>query len=143
MATIRELRNEAKRRGYRWADVQAAYEAIKVEEQERREYLNEVRRDAWGIVVGCRTPSAQFWRHGFQRRYGDKVAENDYTLVPKYDLIAQEIGWNYPEYQGDDGADRLFDFLFTPYNRMPTSVEMYERALERVAAMDGDADIPF
>ena len=72
-----------------------------------------------------------FWRHGFLARWGDKLAKGaDYTCVPGYDDLAQEVAAVHPEYSGDDGTERLFDILFSPYNRMPSAEELYRQALE-------------
>jgi hypothetical protein len=124
------MKREATDRNLYWPAVLEAYDQIRIEEKSRREYPDEVRRAAWTIATtpGCHP----FWRFGFQKRWGKQVAELDHTIVPNYDTIAQEVAWYFPEYQGDDGTARLFDFLFSPRSPMPSAEEMYRKAMDRV-----------
>ena len=116
-----------------WDTVLALYEEIKIEEREAREPANEVRRTAWHAVVGHNSGSAPFWRHGFAKRFGRRVDLHDYTAVPGYDEIAQEIATIFPEYAHDSGTEELFAFLFSPYNRLPSREEMFRKAFVRAA----------
>ncbi len=50
--------------------------------------------------------------------------------MPGYDEIAQQIATAFPEYATDDGTQRLWDFLFSPYDKMPSRYELIEEALE-------------
>jgi len=125
---LNQFRREAKARGLSWAAVEAAYWEIKQAEREKRERPNEVRQAAWSMAT---TPGCwSFWRHGFCARWGRKVERHDFTAVPGYDEIGQEIASWFPEYADDGGTERLFEFLFSPYDRMPTREEMYRKAIE-------------
>lgn len=125
---LNQFRREAKARGLSWAAVQAAYGEVKLAEREKRERPNEVRQAAWCMAT---TPGCwSFWRHGFCARWGRRVERHDYTAVPGYDLIGQELASWFPEYADDDGTERLFEFLFSPYDRMPTREELYCKAID-------------
>jgi len=140
--TIAEVKNEARRLSIRWADVRDLAAQLWDDEKQKREHANAVRQSAW-ILATVHTPGAwAFWRHGFEKRWGRRVAEGDYTAVPKYDTITQEIACEFPEYAGDDGAARLFDFLFSPYDRLPAKGEIYAAALELIAAQPAEV-VPF
>jgi len=127
---ITTIRREARDRNLPWPAVQDAYRQIKEDEREKRERPNAIRERAWcmAVPVGWHP----FWSFGFQSQWGKKVAELDHTVIPGYDEIAQEIGWEFPEYANDTGTERLFDFLLSPYDRMPSAEEMYRRAMDRV-----------
>lgn len=131
MPTLRTtIRAEATDRGLYWPAVLEAYDQIRTEWKTRHEHPDEVRRAAWAIASssGC----YPFWRFGFQKRWGKRVEELDHTIVPRYDEIAQEVAWYFPEYSGDDGAERLFDFLFSIREPMPSAETMYRQAMDRV-----------
>lgn len=112
--------------------MQAAYEQLALEETSRRERLDEIRQAAWEYAVGTRTSYREFWRHGFAARWGAKVEKHDYTVIPNYDLIADHISEHYPEFSGTDGAERLFDFLLSPYIRRTTTAELWQQAVSWV-----------
>lgn len=131
--SLTKIRAEAKRRRIPWAAVQAAYREVKSLEWEKRQRPNEVREAAWCFATprGC----WPFWRHGFLSRFGKRFARGgDLTHIPKYDTIAQELSWYFPEYAGPDGTERLWEFLMSPYDRMPDRERMYVRALNTVLA---------
>lgn len=130
MPTLTIIRRETRDRNLPWLSVQDAYRQIRHEEWEKRQRPREIRRAAWCMATspGC----WPFWGIGFQKRWGKRAAELDYTVVPRYDEIVQEIGWYFPEYAHDNGAEELFEFLFRPYDRMPSAEEMYRQAMDRV-----------
>lgn len=126
-----EIRREAQDRGLRWADVADAYREIKALEWEKRQRPNEVRQHAWMMATASVPGCWSFWRHGFSARWGRKLAKGqDYTCVPGYDEIGQQIGTAFAEYGGDDGTEQLFEFLFSPYDKLPERTELYRKALE-------------
>lgn len=130
-STLSEVRTEAKRRGLRWAHVRDCYRLIKEQEAAKRQHANEVRQTAW-YIVKARSPGCwSFWRVGFQHCFAEPVARGkDLTAIPGYDTIAQELTWQFPEYAGPDGTERLWDFLLSPYDRMPPTDELYRKALD-------------
>ncbi len=130
------LRTEALDRGLNWAAVRAAYREEKAEAVETRQRPNDVRATAWQIYTASRPKCWPFWRHGFLARFGGRLARGaDHTTVPGYDEIGQQIAGAFPEYAtttDTDGTARLFDFLFTPYDKLPDRDELYRRAMDRV-----------
>jgi len=131
MSARTEARKEARRRNLTWADVQAVYEELKAEAYEIRERPNEIRRVAWTMYTsaGCHS----FWRHGFVARFGDRMARGaDLTSIPFYDELAQQVSWEFPEYADDAGTERLWDFLLSPYDKLPSAASLYAEALDRV-----------
>ena len=127
--TLSEVRREVKRRRLSWPAVQDAYREVKAAEWERRQYANEVREAAWCLATspGC----WPFWRHGFLSRFGHLIARGaDLTSIPGYDLLAQSVALRFPEYATDDGTERLWDFLLSPHDRMPTREQLYRKAVD-------------
>lgn len=129
-ATIGEIRQEAKRRGVPWAHVRAVYDEIKAGEWARRERPNDVRATAWACANAHAPGKWEFWRHGFRSQYGARVDRSDYTAIPRYDVLAQELAALFREYAPDDGCERLWEFLLSPYQRYPAAPGMYAEALE-------------
>ncbi len=143
MPTIQQIRREARRPGVPWSAVRAAYREIKATEIAKREHPNEVRQTAWHMMTAHSPGCWPFWRHGFDSRWGHKLGSaGDYTVVPGYDELAQEVGQIFPEYADDTGTERLFDFLFSPYDKLPSRQTMYAQAIE-LAAADTPTDVPF
>ncbi len=125
------FRREARQSGLDWQAVQAAYEQIKQTERQRRERPNEIRATAWTMATASTPGCWPFWRHGFASRWGTRIARGaDFTVVPGYDEIGQQIGTAFAEYADDDGTERLFEFLLSPYDRLPTREEMYRQAVD-------------
>jgi hypothetical protein len=129
---ILALKREARQRGLCWADVRECYAELRETERERRQHPNELRETAWCIAT---TPGSwPFWRHGFLSRFGRLVARGkDYTSIPRYDTIAQEVAWHFPEYTDDHGTARLWDFLLSPYDRLPDAETLWRKAIEMAA----------
>lgn len=139
---LKELRSEANSRGLSWSDVDAAYRELKAIEQDKRAHPNDVRQTAWMFATASTPGSWDFWRHGFSSRWGRKVAEGDHTLVPGYDELAQSIAAEFPEYAREDGTERLFDFLFSPYDKMPPRETLCRDAMDEVERQ-ATAPVPF
>ncbi len=126
-----EFRREARRRGFAWSDLRAAFEVLWDGERQKRERPNEIRATAWMMATGSTPGCWPFWRHGFLSRWGGRIAKGqDYTIVPGYDEIGQQIATQFPEYATADGTERLFAFLLSPYDRLPARADVYRRALE-------------
>lgn len=143
MSPIQAIRYEAKSRGLIWSAVHAMYQELKSNEQEARRHPNDVRSTAWMFVTANTPGSWDFWRHGFSSRWGRRVAQRDYTLVPGYDELGQEIATVFPEYSGDNGTARLFDFLFSPYEKMPNRESLYRDAMDEVERQTTAIPVPF
>ena len=131
MRAANDYRDEARRRGLKWAAVVEAYRELKTIEWEKRQRPNEIRAVAWMMHTASTPGSWPFWRHGFASRFRTRLARGaDHTIVPGYDEIAQQIATEFPEYAGDDGTGRLWDFLFSQYDKMPSRYELLELALD-------------
>lgn len=140
--SLHEVRREAKRLGLPWRAVRDAYRVVKAAEWERRQHVNDVRETAWCLA----TPRScwPFWRHGFLSRFGRLIARGaDYTAIPGHDLLAQSIASYFPEYAADDGPERLWAMLLSPYDRMPTQRSLYLAALAIVQAARAPVPVPF
>ena len=126
------------------AILQEAYREIKAAEIQKRERPNEIRATAWTCYKANSPGCWPFWRHGFYATFKARLARGaDYTIIPGYDEIAQEIATEFPEYAGDDGTERLWDFLLSPYDKMPSRDEMLRKAADLVADTDTDSQVPF
>ncbi len=141
MTLQNQIRREATDRGLTWPAVQAAYCEIKEAEKARREQPNAVREAAWCMATASTPASWPFWRHGFSSRWGARVERHDYTAVPGYDEIGQQIATWFPEYATDDGTERLFDFLLSPYDKLPTREEIYQKAISRLEWQEPDKPV--
>jgi hypothetical protein len=130
---LQAIRAEAKELGVKWAHVLAAYDQVKAEEAAAREHVNDVRQQAWTTYTADRPYAWEFWRIGFATRFGRIVAAADYKRIPGYDVLHQEIARRFPEFADDDGCERLWTFLLSPYRPMPRRVVMLRTALERAA----------
>lgn len=130
-----EIRREAQERGLGWSDVQDAYREVKAREWEKRQRPNEIREHAWMMHTASVPGCWPFWRHGFLARFGRQLARGkDHTCVPGYDEIGQQIGTAFGEYAGDDGTERLWEFLFSPYDKLPSREELYRKAMDLIEA---------
>jgi len=129
---LREIRAEAVERNIPWEMVREAAAEIKQGEREKRERPNEIRATAWMMHTASRPGSWPFWRHGFASRFRVRLARGaDYTIIPGYDVIAQQIATQFGgEYARDDGTERLWDFLLSPYDRLPDRETIYRKALD-------------
>lgn len=132
--TINEIKREARRQGLAWDDVRGEFERLWLGEQLKRERANEVRQAAWFFHTAHTPASWPFWRHGFLSRYERRMQRSDYTSIRGHDTLWQEVSWHYPEYAQAGGCQALWDFLLSPYDKLPRREEVYEQALEVVAA---------
>ncbi len=129
--------------------IREAYRQIKAGERDKRRRPNEVRATAWWMFTASTPGSWPFWRHGFVARFGRRLARGaDFTIIPGYDEIGQEIATQFPEYAGDDGTERLWAFLLSPYDRLPGRDEMMRKARSLAEAwtrepVEADTKIPF
>ena len=128
--TTRELKTEAQARGIRWRDVQDALAEVKAAEWARREREVSIRRWAWTTWTRHSPGCWEFWRHGFRRVLGKRGDAHDFTSIPRYDTFARTLAYEFPEFTDDVAG--CWEFLLSPYNRLPSVAEMYEAALQLV-----------
>lgn len=128
---LSEFRREAQQRAIRFSDVQGTYCDLKDLERAKRERPNEIRAHAWMMFTANSPGCWPFWRHGFASTWNHRLARgSDFTIIPGYDEIGQQIASAFPEYDTDDGTERLWAFLLSPYDRFPSRDELYRRALD-------------
>lgn len=143
--TITEVRREAKRLGIAWRELVAAKNHLIAVEREIRELTDGVRQYAWRRHVGGQSGSAPFWRHGFVARFGHRLARGaDFTCIPGYDLIADSVGREYPQFGGDtagdvSGTEVLWEFLLSDYVPWPSREKFYWDALEMLQSRSTEA----
>jgi hypothetical protein len=113
---------------------EALYRDLKAYARQIREYPNEIRRVAWRIANAGFPTVWPWWRCGFQSLYGRRYNHAGYVGIPRYDVIADEVALYFPEYGTDDGIERLWEFLMSPYDRMPSREELLQQAEEILAA---------
>lgn len=151
--TLAEFRAEAKAAGIPWSWVCQQKAELVENELEKRDEPNAIRRSAWEMHVGPDSGSAPFWRHGFIARFGARIAKGaDFTCIPGYDTIAQQIASEFPRFDeghaGDcGGTETLWEFLLSDYIPMPPVEEFYWEAIEllrdRVTSQPVAVEVPF
>ncbi len=97
-------------------------------EREKRAHANDVRQTAWCHYNGQRPGVWPFWRHGFAAVFGKRVERSDFTAIPGYDSLAQEMAAIFPEYSDESGCERLWDFLLSPYEKIPPRADVVHEA---------------
>ena len=129
------------RRAFRYAVAE-----IRAEQFAKRERGIEIRKAATAAYFG--DEFAIWWAIAFKCRLGKQVDGGDLTMIVGYDTLASSMAYEFPEFADDDGPARLWDFLLSPHDPMP-SREVIERMaqdrLEYQAGQDAEADryIPF
>jgi hypothetical protein len=129
---IERARQEARKMELDFAAVRHHYEQIKEETRAAHEHPNYIRQTAWAHFKAHSPGCWDFWRHGFYYSYRHRLAKGaDYTVIPGYDCLAQTMAESFPEFATDDGTERLWEFLLSPYDRLPTAAECWKKALDR------------
>lgn len=140
---MKAWRKACRRQRIRWADVLTMARQLRAVEIERREPYDGARRAAWtsychfaGRSVGCHP----FWRVGFAHVL-DGLANRgrDYTAIRAYDIIAESVAADFPQWTGK--CDELWEFLAEPYKRLPTLAEFMAEAMEFAAG--ATQEVPF
>lgn len=138
-ATVSDIRSIARANGLKWIDVVEARKDVEKAWRETSgyDYEMEVRKVAWEATVGHGTAASKRFRHGFAQRFRSAIAKGgDYTAIPGYDSIAQQVAAEFREFANNDdscsGTERLFDLLLSPNTKIPT-IDLYREALDMVA----------
>ncbi|QEG40408.1 hypothetical protein [Roseimaritima ulvae] len=129
MSTIDELKRDARVVGIAWRDVQNLADYLQEIDRETKGRDREIRQLAWQVRCGGSRGCWGFWRHGFAKRDGRRYEQGDQTAIPRYDIIHERVAAEFPEYSGDGGEDRLFEFLFHPCERLLTRRQALADAL--------------
>ncbi|MDZ4819195.1 MAG: AAA family ATPase [Planctomycetota bacterium] len=111
---------------------------IEDRERSKRQRGWDVRKAAALRYFGERRINAGRWANGFQASFG-KLADlgKDFTAIPGYDTLADGLAADFPEYGGDDGCERLWTFLLSPHDRLPSRDVMFAEAVAQLAVANG------
>lgn len=116
---MKRLRRRARRAGVRWRDVIAVYRDMRAVNRIERQQDSELRIAVWSRYCGPR--SITFWRHGMRLVYRHAFTDGDMTNIPRWDEVADELGWDSQE---------LFEFIASDYIRMIPRSELLVDALD-------------
>lgn len=122
--------------------LRAALAEVTAEQFAKRERAVEIRRAATAAYFGPQFE--RWWAIAFRVRLGKHFADgHDFSSVVGHDTLAATIALEFPEFADDDGPQRLWDFLMSPHDAMPSREKLLELARERVeylAGRDAEAD---
>jgi hypothetical protein len=96
----------------------------------------EMREQAWKMFNANRPGCHAFWRGGFRTRWGKRVDEHDYSIIPGYDQLHGQICGFYPEWEG-----REYEFwceLLSPLPRLTPPRELWQAAIDAVQDHNGE-----
>lgn len=128
--TRTEARREAKTAGLEWSNVEATYRELRIQQRVDRQLDCEVRQYVWNAYAYTEG-SRDFWRHGMQKRFPKAFGDGDRTMIPNFDVVADDVAQAFPLFGRDnDPAATLFDFIAAPYNPIPSAEETWEDAIE-------------
>lgn len=121
----------------RWADVTRERNRLRQNELDQRGHEDEARKVAWGLwlkLSGWSESHKAFWRSGFQRVYGAKLAAGaDCDSIRHHDVVAETVRQNCPEFSSWETGD-IWDLLLGEYPPLRPIWEHYQTALLRLAA---------
>lgn len=116
----RKYRRLARKAGVAWRDVLGCYADLRALNQLERAADSVTRREVWECY--SYGPEYQsFWRHGMRIRFPRAFADGDMTLIPRWDEVADSLGWD---------AQELFDFIGTDYVRRKSRAELLDEAFD-------------
>lgn len=133
--TARELRKLARELKLNWQDVcrQADLHIAAIADGLQREY--DMRRDCFSHCEP-RKAHMPFWKSFGQwncKTYnGAFGGGNDWTVIPRWDEVAESMACKYPELWADDNpSETLYQFIISPVSQVPTREEAIEIAIEQ------------
>jgi len=144
MATIpSEIRAEARANRVDLDELRAEYAGLRELARQEREWLWDLRKRVWSLYAW--TPKCRpFWQHGLHRKFAKAFAEGDRTNIPRWDDVAQSMAEECPELRGvEDPAERLFELLREPHEKMPPTAETWALALDRCRPQEYADVVPF
>jgi hypothetical protein len=116
--------------GINWADVCEERDRLRADDCAQRDYLETARQIAWSSFGG----HPAFWRNGFSKRFGARMARGaDYTVIRGHDEIASAVRCSVPEF-ADVETGELFELLLAPYEPRTSTDALYTMALANVLA---------
>lgn len=121
--------------GVAWSEVCEERDRLRQAEADDRHYLEVARKTAWSYWrtrMGWSPSQESFWRNGFQRVFGRKMARGaDYTVVRFHDEIAESVRCNVPEL-ANDSTDDIWALLLSPYEPRTPVDSWYQLALANI-----------
>lgn len=128
MRTLSEFKAAAVERGIDWSSARSLYDSMRAEELAQHDRQAEFRREAYRRLSGD--------EHGGRFKVGHRKEFNggDHTTIPGFDVVAESMRAEYPEFLGaETAAAELWDMLTTPAPEPPPAADTMRRALERAA----------
>lgn len=137
-STDTKYRRQARELGLRWSDVLDVYRDLRAMNDLDREQDSIVRIAVWRQYAAS-PDSWGLWRHGMRWFYGHAFGDGDMTNLPRWDEVADELGWDSQE---------LYDFIASDYVRRKSRAELLDAAIDRCLILSGrsvetDALCPF
>lgn len=129
VSTERDARQMAKQLGIRFAIVRDWYRQLRLLARNSVAWEWELRQRVWSHYCGPNSES--FWRHGMQVDFAYAFGEGDQDAIPGFDEVADLLGWD---------AQQLFDFIRSPYTRMPSAADTWRELFDRLETNDGTLD---
>lgn len=136
--TEKELRQQAKDNGINWATVLEIYAELRAFEQAERDYDAEIRLACW-LPYSYNADCNRFWRVGLSNRFPRAFAEGDYTLIPRFDEVADQVRMQFPQF---DTTEKLWDYLTRDFVRMTPRVKLLQQAMDAAEEYRGET-VPF
>jgi hypothetical protein len=78
-----------------------------------------------------------------QRRFPRAFADGDRTLIPGFDVMADGLKYEFPQFDNDDPAEAVFEYLQRDAIRLRPAPVVYRDALELVAGEPAAVAVPF
>lgn len=125
----RQIRNDCAERGIDAVVVAQIREGMKAELEAGPCRRREMRQLAWQLFHANHRGVHPFWRHGFRAHWGKRVDAHDYTVIPGYDELFEEVTNEFPEWRERDMSD-FYDELLSPCPRLETAAELWNRAFD-------------
>lgn len=132
--------------GVPWREVIETRNQLQALEREQRQTDDEVRQAGWHAYVhymGWSISHLKFWRAGFQRVLGGRIARGaDHTSIRYYDEIADSVRSQCPQVAEWDTAD-IWELLLSEYPPLRPVAEHYRNAVAMLAARELNESTPF
>ena len=128
---IRELREHARSLALPWPLVCDVKRDLAREDREAKDHPRSIRQVATYIAFASTPYRWSWWRIALQDVWGEIYAERDHTAILGYDEIHQQVATQFREFDADDGEERLFAFLMSPFaEHYATAAELYQQAID-------------
>ncbi len=127
---ILRMKRAARNLSIPWREVTAERDRLRAHELELRADDDEVRREAWTMLVG--QAAAPFWRGGFQRKFAKLLRDGgDCDQVRGWDEVCQQLRSVCPSVSEWTSGD-IWDLVTSDYPPLRDIMEHYENAIRNV-----------